>query len=361
MLSRQIRGPQRDEKRHTQRKHGLTHTQNKAIDTCVLRTRAENLESLLRLKLVTFEEADIAEQETLPEEYTEEDPDNDPFESTDVDDLDADSEGDASEGDESTSPLDAFGVDTPQRYDHRVDVVVECVIEEGASHLIVYSGISDLMFHLGHRDMLTSAYHRFLCQRVADTMVVARCIVDANLAYFSRESEKPTLLRRDELITALGVKKDRLSRLLTSASLLTPWNEKIQLRNFITRSVASTTDVAFLQVFAEHIEEDMHSPLSDRQLAEYTNVLLQHRKPLGRTAINEARKRLGIPKADSRKSRYVLGMSIVDMVSEGEGTLERMESFLRIIEQVLPHLRNEGARETAQQWRKEALGYLQRR
>ena len=332
----------------------LTISQSKAIETLVNRTLAGDLERTLCMRLLNYGAMHDNEQEDLWAEFAEQSLADDPFEGMDVDEFDADSEGDFSEELGPPETLEDMGLGTFPGPDLRADVVVERLTEGASSRLIVRSGISDLMLGLRDRDALTSAYHRFVRQRIVETLAIADRVVRVNRGFFLQQAKDFATVRRADLLTELQMKKDRLSRLLSAATLLAPWGCVLPLRGFVARSIAHTTEAALLQVFAEHSDEDHQKPLTDTQLTQFVNVLIRGRGPLGRTAVNEARKRLGVPAARGRKARYVMGMDLVDMVFEGQNGQQRVSSLLEYLQRIVPELRNEAARSTAQGWQKQA-------
>lgn len=339
----------------TTTKTEISTEQRMAIETAIFCTAAADLERVLRLRLATFEpmEEDHAEATDEVAEEGEE------FDSMDIDDFDADEEGDFTEEDESPLPLDGIGLFAPEEPHPRADVVIERVETDGEKRLVPRSGISDLLLCLRGSDTLTSVYRSALSKRIYYMqLIVKKHILDKNHNYFLQETRQINRLRRDELRKDL--KKERLSRLLSASALLTPWGDRRELQDFfIARSAPSVTDEAVLQLFAEHFDDEQKNPLTDGKLTTYVNVLLQNEYRLGRTAITGARKRLGIPNIDERGKCYQQGMDFIAMIAKASACAERLRNMERLLERLLPKLKNEQARSWVSAWLQELKKHLQ--
>jgi len=348
------RGQEPENKRGQTLKPGAS----RSIGTLVQRTRASELEQVLRLRLATFEDLPQAEEGPEdPEETAEED---DPFDSMDVEDGDADVEGDFTEEDESFLPLDGIGLEVPQERDWRADVVVERIACGDTIRFVVRSGISDLLLRMSGGDPVTRSYHDGLRQRIADTLRLGQEIVQENPGFFAQQAARKKRLPRDEVRKKLGIEEERFSRLLSSMALQTPWGARVEVQDFfVDRSVSEVSDEALLQVFIEHLEKDRLEPLKDGQLVDYVNLIMQGRaqKSLKRVGVQRVRQRLGIPEQVERRRGYKENREFLDLVVLGDDPVGRWQKWERLLERLLPNLRNERAQQTVQAW----LGKIEER
>jgi hypothetical protein len=322
----------------------LNQKQTGAIEAVVMRMPARDLERVLSLRLATFEEREEGGEE--PEAPVEEEEEEAAFESLDMDGFDADEEGDFTEEEESPLLLDGIGAKVPEGQKRRADVVIEHVEAEGVPSLVVRSGISDLLLRLRGRDPLTNAYHRCLRERIADTLYIAGRILARNSDYFLQKRSDKTLLRQKELWGKTEINRQRLSRLLSAAVLLSHRGEEILFEEFFSsysRPYGTSEDL--LRVFVERSEEDLKGPLSDNALARYVRVLQRTRDPLPPGRVRKARGRLGIPNADHRREGYDQGLDLIAMAGKA-GKAEHMRQSLEMLVD-----RVEGpARQTVEAW-----------
>lgn len=292
---------------------------------------ATRLEAELELRLV--EALEPTEEAT---EECEEEPD--------LDDWHEDPDGDTSQPDDEQ----ACEFDSPnsalQELSQRVDVLVD-IGPKG--QLLLTSGLSPLLLRLATGSGLARQFHLGLLSRIEDSLKLVLEVVEANPSFF-RQPGKP--MEKVDPKQFGRFSSQRLSALLKTLTLRTPWGQVISLADFVgRRSAAPDRDLELLQWMLEHLEEEREQGVvPEAELAKQLGITPQ--------ALGQRRKALGIPSALQRKKHYLLqpedGALLASWVNS-----QNAKELRSLLAQLLPELHNEGMRQLAMRWKAEADRY----
>lgn len=289
---------------------------------------ATRLEAELELRLV--EALEPTEEAT---EECEEEPD--------LDDWHEDPDGDTSQPDDEQ----ACEFDSPnsalQELSQRVDVLVD-IGPEG--QLLLTSGLSPLLLRLATGSGLARQFHLGLRSRIEDSLKLAQVVVETNPNFFRQPGKSIEKIDPDQLS---GFSAQRLSALLKTLTLRTPWGEVVSLGACVgRRSAAPDRDLELLQWLLEHLEEEReYGVVPEAELAKQLGITPQ--------ALGQRRKALGIPSALQRKKHYLVHPED-DALLASWVTSHNAKDLRTRLAQLLPQLHNKGVLQLARCWKAEA-------
>jgi len=287
--------------------------------------------------------------EAIEEEAGEEMPESEEEEAFDVDDFKDDYEGDFSEVEkEEESLLEVLENIGQKGYPQYADVMVKRLSDE----IIVCSGSAHLLLHISGDDQISSTYKNALRHRVQNTVRIAQQIVSLNKDYFLQNSKELKLLARNKV---LGFKKETVSRLVGSASLLAPWGELLPFKKFFVKR-APSTEVAcsLLRVFARNQNTEQNEPFSDEEIANRLPDISR-----ARSRVAQVRPKLGIPNQEERKKLYEEGKNFIDILIDRLSSLpcekydKELEKLKTLLKQAWQMESDADAKKRLQEWKEQ--------
>lgn len=297
--------------------------------------------------------------------------DENAMDNVDFEDFELDPDGDPTEPDNGydlNNPLASVGIDTPSKRnkdDSYADVIVEIIkTQNNNDTLRFYSGISNLLFlEEKSSEELLAKYLTGLKNRIRATMIIAEEIVNVNYKFFLSGEQKDLILMQtgnilEKMEKHLKRKKSTLSRLLSKSSLLTPWGERLNMRDFfVERSSGFKTDKALILAYALRYDIESEKPMSDQKLTDIVNIINKDEITgnksynITRQRISKQRKSLGLPEQKKRKHYYKSGKSLIDSVVEGEENIMVRRQKLYRLKELLDSIIKDKKFESENAWK----------